>query len=75
MKPYRNISTNSGVIAYSIGRNSITIQFIDGATYLYTYQSAGKEHVQHMKKAAEAGKGLSTYISQHVKDKYAEKLT
>lgn len=75
MKSYGNKSGNSGVKAYSNGRTSITVQFIDGATYLYNYISAGKAHIEQMKKAAAAGKGLSTYISQHVKDKYAEKLT
>jgi len=41
--------------------------------YLYTNAVTGERHVAEMKKLAAKGKGLSTYISQHVKDRYAEK--
>lgn len=42
MEPYRNIAGNSGVRAYEIGPNYITIEFGDGAVYRYTYASAGE---------------------------------
>lgn len=73
MIPYGNKSGNSGVKAYSISSNYIDVMFVDGTTYTYTNSSAGNTTIKEMKNLAKAGKGLSTYISQHVKDKYAEK--
>lgn len=75
MKPYKNISENSGVIAYEIRSRSIVIVFVGGDTYLYDYVKTGKREVERMKELAEQGQGLSTYISTHVKDRYTEKLT
>ncbi|MEW6468382.1 MAG: hypothetical protein AB1458_05620 [Bacteroidota bacterium] len=34
----------------------------------------GKKHVGAMKRLALAGRGLSAYISQYVRENYAEKL-
>ena len=73
MKRYKNISGNSGVTAYEVNEDNISIQFND-AVYLYTYASAGKKTIEKMKKLAAAGKGLSTYISQTVKEKFETKL-
>jgi hypothetical protein len=70
VKRYQNKSGNSGVIAYETGKTFIRIQFVEGARYTYSYKSAGKEHIEQMKQLAEEGKGLSGYISQHVKDAY-----
>ncbi len=70
MKLYQNKSGNSGVVAYETGKTFIRIQFVEGARYTYTYKSAGKKHVEQMKLLAAEGKGLSGYISQHVKDAY-----
>lgn len=74
MRRYKNLDGNSGVRAYSIQPDSITVQFADGASYLYTYASAGKSNIEEMKFLAENGRGLSTFISQHVHDAYREKL-
>jgi len=70
MIQYKNIAGDSGIKAFEISEHSITVQFTTGATYLYTYSSAGKKHIEKMKKLALAGKGLSTFISQNVKDNY-----
>lgn len=71
MEIYRNLQGDSGVRAYEIGRDSITVAFSgDDASYVYTYASAGKRHVEEMKKLARAGRGLSTYISRHVRKGY-----
>jgi hypothetical protein len=71
MVPYGNAAGNSGVVAYKIGKDHIAVKFVDKAEpYIYSYASAGAKHVKEMKKLAKAGKGLSTYISQHVKDGY-----
>lgn len=70
MKRYQNRSGNSGVVAYEAGDSFIRIRFAEGALYTYSYQSAGKAKVEKMKALAGEGKGLATYISQHVKDAY-----
>jgi len=73
MKPYQNHAGDSGVLAYEAGGDYIKIKFLGGEVYLYTNAVTGERHVAEMKKLAAKGKGLSTYISQHVKDRYAEK--
>jgi len=73
MKLYKKLNKDSGVYAYEIGRTHIKIQFNDGSTYLYTYSDTGKKNVDRMKKLAELGKGLTTYINIHVREKYALK--
>ena len=72
MKKYKNLSGKSGVTAYEAGADFIKVKFTDGSVYLYTYSSAGKEIIEKMKKLAVEGKGLSTYISQKVKDKFVK---
>ncbi len=73
MEPYRNIQGNSGVRAYEIGDDYITIEFSDGAVYRYTYASAGEENVDRMKGLAEAGQGLNTFLSTNVMKLYERK--
>lgn len=46
MENYKNLSGDSGVKAYELGNDSISIEFSDGAVYRYTYQSAGKRNVE-----------------------------
>ena len=69
MQPYLNLSGDSGVIAYEIGVDCIIVQFHGGKTYRYSYGRAGQHHVERMKERAAAGRGLCTYISQHVHDR------
>jgi len=71
---YANLSRNSGVIAFEIAADSITVKFIDGNEYLYTYDSAGADNVDHMKQLALRGEGLSGFISATVRDGYAKKF-
>jgi hypothetical protein len=52
MERYRNLSGNSGIIAFEIGANFVRVQFSHGAPYLYTYQSAGIANVDEMKRLA-----------------------
>ncbi|NHZ82636.1 hypothetical protein F2P44_25640 [Massilia sp. CCM 8695] len=73
MLAYANLSGDSGVQAYRIGARQIMVRFAGGAVYVYTYASAGREHVETMKLLAQAGQGLATFISQHVHDAYASK--
>lgn len=73
MKRYKDIAGNSGVTAYETTENSISVEFNHDVVYHYTYASTGKQKVEKMKKLAAEGKGLSTYISQIVKDNFETK--
>jgi hypothetical protein len=73
VKRYANLSGNSGVVAYDVGRDSITVEFATGHVYLYTNESAGPANVETMKRLALQGRGLSAFISAVVKDGYAER--
>lgn len=74
MHRYRNTSGESGVVAYDIGKDSITIQFTGGDRYLYTERSAGADNIARMQELAREGRGLSTFVSQHIRSRYAKKL-
>lgn len=74
MQSYKNLSGNSGVVAYALSDDAITVEFEDGGVYLYTVQSAGSSNIAQMKMRALAGRGLSTFISRHVRHGYAAKL-
>ena len=74
MKPYGNRSGGSGVVAYESEDRAILIRFQNGDTYRYTYARPGQFEVEKMKRLAESGRGLSSYISRFVGDRYAEKL-
>lgn len=73
MKPYKNLEGHSGVIAYAIGEDFIAVKFTEGHVYLYNYEKPGRSAVEKMKQLALAGRGLSTYISREVREKFASK--
>ncbi|HEY9629439.1 MAG TPA: hypothetical protein V6C84_19230 [Coleofasciculaceae cyanobacterium] len=73
MERYRNIDGDSGVNAYEIGADFIRIQFSTGATYLYTYSSAGLANIEQMKILAQKGNGLNSFINTRVCKLYARK--
>jgi hypothetical protein len=72
MRPYMNLSGNSGVLEYDVGPEFIEVRFRGGASYVYSYRGVGRENVERMKALAGAGRGLSTFISQNpsVRDGY-----
>ena len=72
MKRYANRSGESGVEAYRFDATSIWVRFRNRAEpYRYSSKGrAGPEKVARMKALAEAGEGLSTYISQYAHDDY-----
>jgi hypothetical protein len=75
MTPYRDVSGRSGVESYETQPKAIIVRFKrTGDTYLYDYSKPGKEMVEEMKRLAESGRGLATYVSQVVKGRYAKKL-
>jgi len=74
MQRYKNLSEQSGVVAYDISAGAITVQFRGGERYLYTDASAGAANIAHMQRLARTGRGLCTFISQVIRDRYAHKL-
>lgn len=74
MERYKNLGGDSGVSAYEIGDDSITVQFNDGAVYLYTNRKPGSAKLEKMKLLAVAGEGLNSYINTDVKSDYESKL-
>lgn len=75
MKRYSNRSGRSGVVAYDIGDDHIDIRFRNSdEVYRYDRETPGSRHIDNMKLLAEAGLGLSTYISRYVKDRYARRI-
>lgn len=65
MKRYANRSGNSGVLAYELRADAIRVKFRNGEVYVYTRASAGAQAVVAMSALAEAGQGLSTFISRY----------
>lgn len=66
MEKYKNLSRDSSVYAYEIGFNYIDVQFTDGSVYRYSYRSAGEYNVEQMKRYAQAGDGLGSFIRRKV---------
>jgi hypothetical protein len=74
MQRYANLGGDSGVVAYAIAPGQITVRFRHGPAYVYDASAPGPGAVAEMQRLARAGRGLSTYISQQVRDRYARKL-
>ena len=74
MRRYRNLAGNAGVVAYTLGNDSITLQFEQGGVYEYTAESAGRTNIERMKSLAVGGRGLSAFVVRNVRDHYARKL-
>ena len=73
MEKYKNLSGNSRVVAYEIGRDHIKVKFRDDSVYLYNYVSPGRQALEEMKALALRGQGLSTFIHSRVSNNYAAK--
>ena len=73
MEKYKNLSGKSPVTSFEIGEDFIRVQFSGGHIYRYTNVSAGFRNIEHMKQLAIKGRGLGTFISKKVHDKYARK--
>jgi hypothetical protein len=74
METYRNLGGRSGVVAFDLGTDSITIEYANGGVYLYTNSSAGAANIEQMKKLARQGSGLNTFINQQIREKYQAKI-
>ena len=75
MPIYKDIDGDSGILSYEYGADWILIEFERGAQrhYKYTYASAGAHHVDCMKKLADQGEGLNSYINKNVTKLYQQK--
>ena len=73
MQRYTNRSGESGVLAYELGPDWIAVKFAEGAVYRYDAERPGRPVVAEMKRLAERGSGLSTYISRVVQGNFAKK--
>lgn len=73
MENYKNVDGNSNIVSYLIGAEFIEVNFTGGSTFVYSYLSAGKYHIDNMKELATAGKGLNTYIKKSVMSMYASR--
>jgi hypothetical protein len=65
MTPYARLSPDAGVVEFELGSDLIRVRFKSPTIYKYTVASAGADAIAAMKRHAESGKGLSTYIAQH----------
>ncbi len=74
MNSYLDINGDSGVSKYEIERDSIVVEFSSGSQYLYTYASAGVEHIENMKDLAKKGDGLNSYINKYARKSYESKI-
>ena len=72
MQNYFDSDNNLNIEAYEYGDDYIVVQFKDSSKYKYTYSSAGASDVIEMKRLADQGDGLNSFISLN-KPNYSEK--
>lgn len=70
---YANRDGDSGITRYDIGPDYIRLEFRDSVVYRYDYVRPGPLHVERMKALARDGRGLATYVNQHVRDNYTRR--
>lgn len=74
MQRYANLGGDSGVIGFEIHGEAIDVFFRSGGGYRYSARRPGLAHVREMQGRARAGRGLATYINQHVRENYERRL-
>jgi hypothetical protein len=65
MKTYANLGRDSGILSYDYDEGSITIVFKHGGSYRYSASRIGASHFAELKRLADSGDGLNTYINQN----------
>ncbi|ATD66276.1 hypothetical protein CNR27_01430 [Luteimonas chenhongjianii] len=70
---YGNRHGGSGVRAWRLEGNLLSVEFVDGAVYDYQRQEVGSRRFDAACAAARAGRGLSSCISRHLRDRYADR--
>ncbi len=72
---YESRNPNAGVINYEFTDDGIILEFRGGRfRYLYNATSPGPGDVATMKRLAAEGRGLTTFVSRHVRERYAARL-
>ena len=73
MRQYGGSPKKHGVQRFEIRPDSIDVEFSSGWIYRFSYERPGQSRVDKMKELAESGHGLSTFISKHVKNRFASR--
>lgn len=71
MVQYMNYGGKSGIVEYDTGVDWFLVRFRDGSLYLYTEKSTAPEHIYQMRRLAETGSGLNSYLNRVVGNQYA----
>jgi len=73
MRAYRSRSGDSGVTGYEYGSDWIKLRFHGGKLYEYSSRRIGAENLETMKRLADSGEGLTTFVNTHprVKEGYS----
>lgn len=69
--PYGNRHGGSGVRAWAIVGDTLSVESVDGAVYDYRRPDIGARLFTAVCAAARAGRGLSSCISRHLRQRYA----
>jgi len=73
MRAYKDRGGNRFITAYETGPDYISIRFMDGTQYRYTWKSAGALNVERMKWLAVTGDNLKDYMDRYrVGNRYAQ---
>jgi hypothetical protein len=73
--PYKSRNPNAGILNYEMVRDAIILEFTDRKfRYIYNSIKPGIAQVDQMRRLACSGIGLTTYVNQYVREKYAAKL-
>jgi hypothetical protein len=73
--PYKSGNPNAGVLNNEVAERAIVLEFGDHRfRCVYDEVSPGAAHVRAMIRLTKQGKGLTTYVNQHVRENYAAKL-
>jgi hypothetical protein len=72
-RQYKNKGGNSSVRSTQASQDKIKVKFSDNSTYVYSKESAGTRRVNTMKKLAEEGQGLNSYINRRAYELYESK--
>lgn len=71
LQPYANHHGDSGVRAWLIVGDTLSVEFVDGAVYVYTAQTLGARMFETLCRNARAGRGLASTISRDVGARHA----
>ncbi len=71
LQPYANHHGDSGVRAWAIVGDTLSVEFVDGAVYVYAAPALGAHVFETLCRNARAGRGLATTISRDVGARHA----